>query len=153
MSQLFLGFDAGTQSVKVAVYDASFKCLTSHSKPTTLHYPNPGWVQMDPDEYVRITVECIAACVTDIKGLGYTPGDIGAVMGDGIICGITGVDEDGNAYLYFGGGIPDGKAADPGSAPRPTWTPSRPWIWTSGAGKPAIRSRAACFPRCSPAGS
>ena len=52
MSQLFLGFDAGTQSVKVAVYDASFKCLTSHSKPTTLHYPNPGWVQMDPDEYV-----------------------------------------------------------------------------------------------------
>ena len=101
MSQLFLGFDAGTQSVKVAVYDASFKCLTSHSKPTTLHYPNPGWVQMDPDEYVRITVECIAACVTDIKGLGYTPGDIGAVMGDGIICGITGVDEDGNAVTPY----------------------------------------------------
>ena len=26
------------------------------------------------------------------------------------------VDEDGSAYLYFGGGIPDGKAADPGTA-------------------------------------
>ena len=26
------------------------------------------------------------------------------------------VDEDGNAYLYFGGGIPDGKAEDPGTA-------------------------------------
>ncbi|MBQ9241243.1 MAG: carbohydrate kinase [Duodenibacillus sp.] len=101
MSQLFLGFDAGTQSVKVAVYDASFKCLTSHSKPTTLHYPNPGWVQMDPDEYVRITVECIAQCVTDIRGLGYEAGEIGAVMGDGIICGITGVDEDGNSITPY----------------------------------------------------
>ena len=101
MSQLFLGFDAGTQSVKVAVYDASFKCLTSHSKPTTLHYPNPGWVQMDPDEYVRITVECIAQCVTDIRSLGYEAGEIGAVMGDGIICGITGVDEDGNSITPY----------------------------------------------------
>ena len=34
MSKLYMGFDAGTQSVKVAVYDEQFNCLTSHSPRT-----------------------------------------------------------------------------------------------------------------------
>ena len=56
MGKLYMGFDAGTQSVKVAVYDEEFNCLTSHSRPTTLNYPQPGWVQMDADEFLNITV-------------------------------------------------------------------------------------------------
>lgn len=100
-NKLFLGFDAGTQSVKVAVYDETFHQLASCSKPTTLHYPNPGWVQMDPDEYVRIAIECIRACVTDIRGKGYDPTQIAAVMGDGIICGICGINEKGKAVTPY----------------------------------------------------
>ncbi|MCF0253580.1 MAG: hypothetical protein HUK26_04510, partial [Duodenibacillus sp.] len=71
MSNLYLGFDAGTQSVKVAVYDQQWKCLAQHALPTTLRYPRPGWVQMDADEYVAIAVECIRRCTAEIKGKGY----------------------------------------------------------------------------------
>ena len=71
MAKLYMGFDAGTQSVKVAVYDEQFKPLASHSLPTTLHYPQPGWVQMNIDEFLNITVECMKKTVEDIKGKGY----------------------------------------------------------------------------------
>lgn len=36
----YLGFDAGTQSVKVAVYDEDMNCIVSSSAPTTLTYPD-----------------------------------------------------------------------------------------------------------------
>ena len=94
MSKLYLGFDAGTQSVKVSVYDENLKSITSQSLPTILRYPHAGWVEMDLDEFLDITVRCIKRCVDDIKALGYDPKDVRAVMGDGIICGIAGVNEE-----------------------------------------------------------
>ena len=101
MGKLYLGFDAGTQSVKVAVYDSSWTKVASHSLPTTLGYPNPGWVQMDADEYVANTVTCMKACSEELRRKGYNPADVAAIMGDGIICGITGIDADGNAITPF----------------------------------------------------
>ena len=101
MAKLYMGFDAGTQSVKVAVYDENFNPVASHSLPTTLHYPQPGWVQMNIDEFLNITVECMRKTVDAIKGKGYSPSDIAAVMGDGIICGICGVDENGKAVTPY----------------------------------------------------
>ncbi|MDO4936888.1 MAG: FGGY family carbohydrate kinase [Sutterellaceae bacterium] len=101
MSKLYMGFDAGTQSVKVAVYDENLKCLATHSKPTTLHYPHPGWVQMSVDEFLNITLDCMKECVTEIRGKGFDPADIAAVMGDGIICGIAGVNKDGKAVTPY----------------------------------------------------
>jgi xylulokinase len=101
MQKLYMGFDAGTQSVKVAVYDENFKFVTSHSLPTTLHYPHPGWVQMDPDEFFRITVECMKRCAQDVRAKGYDPKRIAAVIGDGIICGICGVDANGDAVTPY----------------------------------------------------
>ena len=101
MAKLYMGFDAGTQSVKVAVYDGNFNPVASHSLPTTLHYPQPGWVQMNIDEFLNITVECMKKTVEAIKGKGYSPSDIAAVMGDGIICGICGVDENGKAVTPY----------------------------------------------------
>ncbi len=101
MEKLFLGFDAGTQSVKVSVYDASWKCRATYAKPTTLHTPKPDRVEMDPNEYVALTVEGIAACVREIRAKGLDPAQIQAVMGDGIICGICGVDAEGNAVTPY----------------------------------------------------
>ena len=46
----YLGFDAGTQSVKVAVYDENMNCIVSSSAPTTLTYPEPGWVSGTHDQ-------------------------------------------------------------------------------------------------------
>lgn len=53
MSKLYLGFDAGTQSVKVSVYDENLKSITSQSLPTILRYPHAGWVEMDLDEFLE----------------------------------------------------------------------------------------------------
>ena len=101
MSKLYMGFDAGTQSVKVAVYDEQFNCLTSHSLPTHLHYPQPGWVEMSADEFLEITVKSMAACAQSLREMGKDPKDVCAVMGDGIICGIVGVNPDGDAVTPY----------------------------------------------------
>ena len=37
MAKLYMGFDAGTQSVKVAVYDESLTPLAQATAATTLH--------------------------------------------------------------------------------------------------------------------
>lgn len=101
MSKLYMGFDAGTQSVKVAVYDETFHCLTSHSLPTTLNYPQPGWVEMSADNFLDITVKCMSACVRSLRDMERDPADVCAIMGDGIICGIVGVNAEGDAITPY----------------------------------------------------
>lgn len=101
MAKLYMGFDAGTQSVKVAVYDEALTPLAQATAATTLHYPHPGWVQMDPDEFLSITLTCMKRCTDEIRGKGYDPADIRAVMGDGIICGICGVNAEGDAVTPY----------------------------------------------------
>ncbi len=101
MGKYYLGFDAGTQSVKVAVYDEKMQEAASWSAPTTLKYPHPGWVEMNVDEYLKITVQGMGECAKIMKDKGLDPQDIAAIMGDGIICGIAGVDKDGRAITPF----------------------------------------------------
>ena len=101
MGKLYMGFDAGTQSVKVAVYDEEFNCLTSHSRPTTLNYPQPGWVQMDADEFLNITVANMRDCAHSLREMGRDPADVSVIMGDGIICGIVGVNANGKAITPY----------------------------------------------------
>ena len=93
MGKLYMGFDAGTQSVKVAVYDENFSLVAAHSLPTLIDYPKPGWVQMNVDNYLENCVECMRRVVADIREKGLDPKDVAAIMGDGIICGIVGIDE------------------------------------------------------------
>lgn len=101
MGKYYLGFDAGTQSVKVAVYREDMVCVASSSSPTTLNYPHPGWVEMDVDEYLELTVRGMSECAAQMAGQGLDPSDVQAIMGDGIICGIAGVDADGNAITPY----------------------------------------------------
>ena len=97
----YLTFDAGTQSVKVAVYDENFHCITSLNRPTTLNYPHPGWVEMNVDEYVANIKLCMRDCSKQLHRLQINPADIAVIMGDGIICGIVGIDEQGQAITPF----------------------------------------------------
>lgn len=97
----YLGFDAGTQSVKVVVYDSDMECVAESSHPTTILHPGPTSVEMDPDEYVGLTVKGMAECAGQMVSKGLDPHDIRAIMGDGIICGITPVDEDGDSIAPY----------------------------------------------------
>lgn len=67
MSKLYLGFDAGTQSVKVSVYDENLKSITSQSLPTILRYPHAGWVEMDLDEFWTLRFDASNAVSMTLK--------------------------------------------------------------------------------------
>lgn len=97
MGKYYIGFDAGTQSVKVALYSLDMEMIAEASHPTEISYPHPGWAELHVDQYV----EALKAGLKDVVKLATEKGvdlhDIRAIFGDGIICGITGIDEDGNA--------------------------------------------------------
>ncbi len=101
MAKYYLGFDAGTQSVKVSVYREDMVCVASSASPTTLRYPQPGWVEMDVDEYLALTIQGMADCAAQMRMQGLDPAEVKAIMGDGIICGIAGVDENGSAITPY----------------------------------------------------
>jgi len=101
MEQYYLSFDAGTQSVKVAVYNEYMKCIAKSSNQTTLKYPHPGWVEMDADEYLSLTKLGMKQCIQQLKKQRIDPSLIKAIMGDGIICGIVGIDESGKAITPY----------------------------------------------------
>lgn len=101
MPKLYLGFDAGTQSVKAACYDEHFNLVASFSTPTVITYPNPGWVEMDVDQYFDALVQSTRRVADKIKELGLDPADVAGIMGDGIICGIVGIDEQGRAVTPY----------------------------------------------------
>ena len=84
MGKLYMGFDAGTQSVKVAVYDEQFRLVTSRSLPTSLTYPQPGWVEMDVNTYLDNCVVCMAETTSELRRLGFDPKDVSAIMGDAL---------------------------------------------------------------------
>ena len=97
----YLCFDAGTQSVKVSVYDEHGNQLAVDVNPTTLYYPHSGWVEMNVHEYFELTLKGAKRCVEIMREKGLDVSKVRAVMGDGIICGIAGVNEDGIAITPY----------------------------------------------------
>ena len=97
----YICFDAGTQSVKVAVYDEDGNQVAVDVNPTTLNYPKAGWVEMNVDEYFRLALKGMRRCAEIMLEKSLDPSTVRAVMGDGIICGIAGVDADGNAVTPY----------------------------------------------------
>ena len=97
----YICFDAGTQSVKVAVYDEGGTQVAAEVNPTTLYYPHAGWVQMDVGEYFRLALKGMRKCAEIMREKGIDPATVRAVMGDGIICGIAGIDENGEAVTPY----------------------------------------------------
>ena len=77
------------------------ECVARTAHPTTLSYPQPGWVEMDVDEYYALAVRGMGECSAQMREKGLNPASVRAIMGDGIICGIAGVDEDGRAVTPF----------------------------------------------------
>lgn len=101
MENYYLGFDAGTQSVKVAVYNSNMQCVAVTSNSTTLYYPHPGWVEMEAQEYYRLTVLGMKQCAEQMRRKKLNVNAVRSIMGDGIICGIVGIDEEGKAITPY----------------------------------------------------
>lgn len=101
MESYYISFDAGTQSVKVAVYNYEMQCVAKAANNTSFKYPNPGWVEMDADEYFSLTKLGIKQCIEQMNLKGIDSRQIKAVSGDGIICGIVGIDKNGKAVTPY----------------------------------------------------
>lgn len=79
MSQYLLALDQGTSSSRAVVFDHSIQVVTSAQEEFAQHYPQPGWVEHDPEQIWRSVVAVIGqamrqcnADASDITALGIT---------------------------------------------------------------------------------
>ncbi|KAH8547726.1 hypothetical protein BGW37DRAFT_510025 [Umbelopsis sp. PMI_123] len=82
MSTYIGAVDSGTTSSRFLIFDEDGNLITFHQVQHTMHYPQPGWVEMDPEEILSAVNECIdkaikrfemmGRLVSDIKGIGIT---------------------------------------------------------------------------------
>ncbi|NLN70571.1 MAG: hypothetical protein GX142_07300 [Chloroflexi bacterium] len=103
---LFLGIDLGTTNGKVACFDRWGNLQASSSRPTTTFFPNPGWYEQRPEQWLILLEEALSEIVSI---LGLKSQDIEAIsianFGPGMIM------IQGNSVL----------------APCPTWQDERCW--------------------------
>jgi glycerol kinase len=58
--------DEGTTSVRSMLWDRQGNQLSSAQREITQLYPSPGWVEHDPSEIWRLTLESIKACMSEV---------------------------------------------------------------------------------------
>lgn len=77
--QGILSIDQGTTSTRAIVFGLDGKKIASSQKEFTQYYPNNGWVEHDPEEIWKTTVETCKDAIhsakekgVDVKGIGIT---------------------------------------------------------------------------------
>lgn len=93
MEKLLLGIDIGTSACKVAVFNKSGKALAVSNQSYPLYYPEPGFVEQNPDEWWS----SICAGIKEvIKISGIDPKQIAGIGIDGQSWSSIPVDREGN---------------------------------------------------------
>jgi glycerol kinase len=71
--------DHGTSSTRCIVFDSRGVPVATSQRAQTMHYPQPGWVELDMDEVWQHTQQCIhealntaSASPADVAGIGIT---------------------------------------------------------------------------------
>ncbi len=79
MPDFIAALDQGTTSTRFIIFDRAGRIVASAQKEHEQIYPQPGWVEHDPDEIWRRTEEVIAEAMTragiaprDLAGIGIT---------------------------------------------------------------------------------
>jgi glycerol kinase len=78
-ARLVAAIDHGTSSTRCILFDARGVPVATAQREQTMHYPQPGWVELDMDEVWRRTQECIhealgsaGASPADVAGIGIS---------------------------------------------------------------------------------
>ncbi|QWV94269.1 glycerol kinase GlpK [Geomonas oryzisoli] len=76
MSRL-LSIDQGTTSSRATLYGNDGATLATYAQPLTQHYPNPGWVEHDPEEIWLGQLDCVRRVLSvagkgEVAGIGIT---------------------------------------------------------------------------------
>ncbi|WP_395095290.1 glycerol kinase GlpK [Armatimonas sp.] len=74
---MVLAIDSGTTSCRTLAFDASGRCVALAQQEFTQHYPQPGWVEHDPEEIWRAqkaTLDSVVAQVgkQNVQAIGIT---------------------------------------------------------------------------------
>ncbi|PLW13533.1 hypothetical protein PCANC_18213 [Puccinia coronata f. sp. avenae] len=73
----FVGaIDCGTTSARFFIFDQFAKVIVSGQQEYKQIYPQPGWHEQDPRDWVQAIDICIAQAVTDFKKLGHDIRDL-----------------------------------------------------------------------------
>jgi len=67
MSQCILSIDQGTTNTKAIVLDSNGLVISRASTPITVSYPQPAWVEQDPNDIWNSTRQVIDACLHHIQ--------------------------------------------------------------------------------------
>lgn len=95
MEQLLLGIDIGTSSCKVAAFTLEGKVAASATGDYPVYYPQPGWVEQNPEEWWS----AVCGAVQAVFQQGVSPSSIAAVGIDGQSWSCIPMGSDGNV-LY-----------------------------------------------------
>ncbi|MCH1575766.1 MAG: glycerol kinase, partial [Flavobacteriales bacterium] len=76
MSQYILALDQGTTSSRSLVFDAAGRILAMAQQEFSQHYPQPGWVEHDPEEILSTQ---LATAREAVASAGLTMADIAAI--------------------------------------------------------------------------
>lgn len=60
-----IALDQGTTSSRAIIYDKDAKALNSKQKEFTQYYPNPGWVEHDPEELFKCQLNVMQSVIID----------------------------------------------------------------------------------------
>lgn len=63
-----LAIDQGTTGTTCMAYDEAGRVLARAYRELTQHYPQPGWVEHDPEEIWRTVVECVGEVLSAFQG-------------------------------------------------------------------------------------
>ena len=66
MGKNILSIDQGTTNTKALIIDPSGSILGRGSRPTSISYPRPGWVEQDAEEVWLCTRDAIDACLGSV---------------------------------------------------------------------------------------
>jgi len=76
MNGYIIALDQGTTSSRAILFDRSGAALSQAQYPLTQHYPQPGWVEHDPQEILRTQLMALAQV---FEKSGLSPTDIAAI--------------------------------------------------------------------------
>lgn len=93
MEELLLGIDIGTSACKIGIFNKKGKVVAQSSQSYPIYYPNPGWVEQNPDEWWQSICSGIKEC---LEKAGTDPGRIAGIGIDGQGWSAIPVDKSGN---------------------------------------------------------
>ncbi len=96
--QYLIGVDLGTSATKAALYLADGSLVAENTVPIPIHYPEPGVVEQDNEDFYRTAAETVRRCLVDSK---INPGEIAGIAFDSQMAGVGAIDENHESVSRF----------------------------------------------------